>query len=918
MAKIKAEKFEEQFAFYEQLWGFYQDARGKIRSRYNALTKSFLDYNDRSQRPEAYLRPPQFEALEMYVLIKEFFDNKQIIEIFDEWVHKKGDFSGRSYYVKEGLGLFDEVVEKQTDILFKQMEKYKTDYPNYIFALTMGLGKSRLMATCIMYEFLLANKYPKDKRFCHNALVFAPDKTVLQTLASDISNFDKTLVMPNEYANMLEANIKIHFLEDTGTTLNTIDNSQFNIIITNNQKIIVKQSHKEKSPAQELFMPTLLSGIYADDDIKGDAGLLPPNARFQKLCRLPQIGVYVDEAHHLFGSKLRDDLLSDKVTSFRTTINLLAERLKEAGTQLAACYNFTGTPYVENQVLPEVVYACGLKDAIKAEYLKEVDIKGSENVKDEGFLKALINGYTDSEGNKVPGFLDIYQNRTFEGLLPKLAIFTSTVDEIRLTVKPALEKLLAEKNIPLSKILVNVGDGNPDLTGNDEIRHFNNLDVVGSEGSQKQFILLCGKGKEGWNCRSLFGVALFRDSFSSVFVLQSTMRCLRQIKADNEAPKQETATVYLSKNNYDILDAELNKNFNMSIKDLANKSKKHSDMIQVRMMPPKRKITIKEKRYDYEIKKKDTIKPIDFKIDDIDVSKYQTTVTEKTSLSRSVNDKKTVAADLNDNVQFSAYSLVAEIARYFPNTGALQIERILENSVNGIKHILEKVNQFNDILFDEIIPNIFHASYEITGTTSEVEHEIVLLKKPEGEKDFYEFYASPELVAYFEEKKFEDYRNKSFHASHYCFDSKPELECFIQFLLSREVKNVYFTGMFTNKKQSDFSIGYIDPETDRYRNYYPDFIVEMKDGSYQIIEVKGDNMLDDRIVRAKHQAAQALTANSNMVYRMIAGSRLTGGENIVSPMSDAERFTYLESSEGYGFGIAADSGKVGKVNGANE
>lgn len=902
--------FEEQFAFYEQLWGFYEDARGKIRSRYNALTKSFLDYNDRSERREAYLRPPQFEALEMYVFIKEFMDNKQVIEIFDEWVNKKMDFSERSYYAKNRLGLFDEVIEKQTDILFKQMEKYRTDYPNYIYALTMGLGKSRLMATCILYEFLLANKYPRDKRFCHNALVFAPDKTVLQTLANEIIDFDKTLVLPPEYANVLDANIKVHFLEDTSTMLNTIDNSQFNIIITNNQKIIVKQSHKEKSPAQELFNPSLLSSIYDDDEIIGDDKLLPPNARFQKLCRLPQIGIYVDEAHHLFGSKLRDDLESDKVTSFRTTINLLAERLKKAGTQVVACYNYTGTPYVERQVLPEVVYAYGLKEAIKAEYLKEVDIKGFDNVKDEGFLKALINGYTDEDGNKIPGFLDIYKNRTFEGLLPKLAIFTSTVDEIRMVVKPLLEKLLAEKHIPLSKILVNVGDGNPDLTGNDEIRHFNNLDVVGTEGAQKQFVLLCGKGKEGWNCRSLFGVALFRDSFSSVFVLQSTMRCLRQIRADNEVPKQETATVYLSKKNYDILDAELNKNFNMSIKDLANKSNKNSDAIQVQMMPPKRKITVKEKRYDYSIQKKDVIKPIDFEIDSIDVSKYQTTVTEKRSLSAAVKDKKAVVTDVADNVQFSEYTLVAEIARYFPDTSVLQLEEILKKSLQGIDKILNIVNKYNDILYDEIIPNIFNASYDITSSASEVEHEIVLLKKPEGEKDFYEFYADPALVAYFEEKKFEDYRKKSFHASHYCFDSYPELECFIQFLVSKDVKNVYFTGMFTSKKQSDFSIGYIDPETGRYRNYYPDFLVEMKDGTYQIVEVKGDNKLDDRVVLAKRQAALALTANSNMVYRMIAGSRLTRRENVVMLESDKREFLYPQTVEGFGAGMAADSGKI--------
>jgi hypothetical protein len=905
MAKRKAEIYSEQFAFYEQLLGFYQDARGKIRSRYNVLTRTFLDYNDCKERPEAYLRPPQFEALEMYVFIKEFMDNRQVIEIFDLWRKKEGDFSERSYYANERLGLFDEQVEKQTDALFKQMEQYRMDYPNYIYALTMGLGKSKLMATCIFYEFLLANKYPKDKRFCHNALIFAPDKTVLQTLATEITSIEKTEVIPQEYANVLDSNIKIHFLEETSTSLNTIDNSIFNIIITNNQKIIVKQSHKEKTPVQKIYQPSLL---YDDEGIAGDERLLPPNERFQKLCRLPQIGIYVDEAHHLFGSKLRDDLLSDKVTSFRTTINLLAERLKKNGTQVVGCYNYTGTPYVEKQILPEVVYACGLKQAIRAEYLKEVDIKGFDNVKDIEFLRAIINGYTDSDGRKVSGFLYIYKNRTFEGLLPKLAIFASTVDEIRTVIKPALENLLAEKGIQLSKILVNVGDGNSDLTGNDEIRHFNNLDVIGTEGSLKQFILLCGKGKEGWNCRSLFGVALFRSLFSNVFVLQSTMRCLRQIKADNEATKQETATVYLSKENFDILDAELNKNFNMSIKDLSNKNKKNKRSYKVRMIPPLRKIKIKEKRYNYDIKERDVIKPIDFQIDNIDVTPYQRTVTEKIRLSGTANDKKKVVTDIADNFMFSSYTLVAEIARFFPQAGALKIESILEKSISGITRILEKVNQYNEVLYDYVIPEIFNASYEITGSSSEVEHEIVLLKIPENEKEYYEFYADPELVAHVETKPYIDYKNKSFHATHYCFDSRPELECFIQFLLSKDVMNVYFTGMFTSKAQSEFAIGYTDPETDRYRNYYPDFWVEMKDGSYQIIEVKGDNKLDNRVVQAKKEATLALTADSNMVYRMIPGS-LVNKADVVDPKRD-NIIQYPETSDGFGMGMAADSGET--------
>ncbi|MBP3855075.1 MAG: hypothetical protein IK990_05605 [Ruminiclostridium sp.] len=146
-------------------------------------------------------------------------NNKQVYEMFDDWRHKRDRFSDASYYAidKGGqLRIGTDLTENQTDTLFKQMKKYREDYPNYIYALTMGLGKTILMATCIFYEFLLAKKYPRDKRFCHNALVFAPDKTVLQSLR-EIMTFDKTKVVPPEYARVLDSNIKFHFLDETGS-----------------------------------------------------------------------------------------------------------------------------------------------------------------------------------------------------------------------------------------------------------------------------------------------------------------------------------------------------------------------------------------------------------------------------------------------------------------------------------------------------------------------------------------------------------------------------------------------------------------------------------------------------------------------------------------------------------------------------
>lgn len=88
------------------------------------------------------------------------------------------------------------------------------------------------------------------------------------------------------------------------------------------------------------------------------------------------------------------------------------------------------------------------------------------------------------------------------------------IAEVRDEIRPVVEEVLSELGIPLDKILVNVGDEK--ITKSEDIRDFNNLDIAGTAGSKKQFILLVNKGREGWNCRSLFSVALFRSPKSKV------------------------------------------------------------------------------------------------------------------------------------------------------------------------------------------------------------------------------------------------------------------------------------------------------------------------------------------------------------------------------------------------------------------
>lgn len=93
--------------------------------------------------------------------------------------------------------------------------------------------------------------------------------------------------------------------------------------------------------------------------------------------------------------------------------------------------------------------------------------------------------------------------------------------------------------------------------------------------------------------------------------------------------------------------------------------------------------------------------------------------------------------------------------------------------------------------------------------------------------------------------------------------------------------------MFT-AHQGDLSIQYYDPESDRIRHYYPDFFAKMSDGTYQLIEVKGDNMIDDFVVKAKQATAEEMATASEMHYLMYAGSRLMK-ERVLETPSEIQR-----------------------------
>lgn len=886
MAKSAQENFELNHSFYVHLHEFYKMYRGTIRKHYTRLSKAFLDFNEPS-RPGSFLRTPQFEALEIYVFLKEFLDNKPVYQLFEDWFKGNGKFEERVSGISAVEGqiiqgdMFWEMSEKDYKGIFKKMKASNGGrlYPNYIFALTMGTGKTILMATCIFYDFLAGNKKGKDERFIQNALIFAPDKTVLQSLR-EIESFDHAKVVPAEYMSIV-AEFKFHYLEEAGVSLNTMDGSKFNIIVSNSQKIILRRDKKGKSTADKLFSSgkEMYQGLgdVGDDamamlDLDSDTIAAAPedeadlvtNQRFEKIKRLPQLGIFVDEAHHAFGVKLAKDMgvkADNTANSLRKTIDELALNLKNSGTRVVGCYNYTGTPYVGKDVLPEVVYAYGLRKAIDNNYLKQVKLNGYSNTRHEEFLEIAIDQFLAAIDNVGRP----------ENMLPKMAIFGTTIDEITSEVRPAVERILAKHGISSDRILVNVGD--PQVTTDNDIREFNRLD---SPNSEKQFILLVNKGREGWNCRSLFSVALYREPNSKIFVLQATMRCLRAV-----GDRQYTGHVFLTKENMVLLDKELQANFRISAEELKEPDP-NKETVHVKVEQPSIKIPIKRVRRQFKlIEKEDLDKGYKLGLDEVELDDYrliheaQDGLLMPEDIGTAKNRTRQDLSYLKDQRQFSQLSLVADIARYL-NKPCLHIEKVIKGTEEGFDGILELVNQFNEVLYDHVIPRLFKAMYDIESESITEEFEVELVKAPPIDPGYYPVTASKDKIISKTSPSVANLADKSFHLNNYCFDSNPERQFFWDMLHENKVDKIWFTGMLTHG-QSDFVIHYVDTETQRVRSYYPDFLIKKQDGSYVMIEVKGEHMIDSQNVKDKKEAAELMGIASGIGYEIIAGKSADAG-----------------------------------------
>lgn len=801
------------------------------------LNFAFIDLqnNDRKLR---YLRQPQFEALETYWYLRLRENTPHIFDFYKKYF--KGEDLLKALNINlttdelkklafENGGGINKIIEKiSSDDQFVKNHKAEStheslnlNYPSYILALAMGTGKTVLIGTIIATEFAMALEY-SDKSFVKNALIFAPGKTILGAL-KEISDIPYEEILPPRLYKQFISTVKITYTRDGEKDIPIIKGSNFNIIITNTEKIRIQKQSINKS---------LLKGFFAGNP--DEAKEMVANQRLQTIASLPNLAIFSDEAHHTYGQ-----VLEKQLKRVRQTVNYLADN-----TNVLVVVNTTGTPYFKRQILKDVIYWYGLSQGIKDGILKEVrgNIVAYENVSDKQFLEDVISD-----------FFKNYKNvKIYDGSPAKLAIYFPQIEHLNST-KALIEKSVIKEGLDPS-IVLPVYNESPE-----EIKDlFDNR--INDPNLLYRVFLLVNKGTEGWNCPSLFATALARKLKSNNnFVLQAASRCLRQIPGNKYKAK-----IYLSKDNVPILDSQLKETYGESLEDLNTTSQEFiKERVKLRKIniPP---IILKKKvqkvvpiniNFNPQIhiqkpiiKEKDQIKEI-LTLDDFNRKKVLITIDQKKiKIEPDYIDIYSLAVEISCLYRLPLMNIYEQLKNLYPKgeiseVEALEIKKQIEDKIKNYKVITEILEQALALVKKE-------GFKEERENNQQVYVAEIIFHKDRAEKLFLSY-----------EKVLERFKQKElpfgFHYSPYNFDSEPEKEFFENILRELmidkdDVEDIYFTGAIDDSNKTDFFFEYKDKE-DKWHNYTPDFLIRKKNGKMLIVEIKGEPFRDKQKEKEMHQ-----------------------------------------------------------------
>lgn len=430
-------------------------------------------------------------------------------------------------------------------------------YPDYLFSLPMGAGKTFLMAALIHLDLYFADLYPGDARWARNFLVLVPSglKTSIVPSLRSIERFDPTWVLPEPAASDIHRRITFAVLDEAKAAKKSnkarnpnaqkvaaaqpFEDAFGYVFVVNAEKVIL--DHVPDDAAQQ--------SLFEDEKNKEHTAYEQANELRRLLGKLPALALHIDEVHHVAPSEIK---LRKVVTAWAAA--------RDGVRHVNSVLGYSGTPYAKRDVtiddtlkltfeqITNTVFHYRLTDAIKS-FLKKPTVSTAKGLASEEIIRNGVEEFRARYGDTVYA----------DGTRAKLAIYCGTIDRLESKVRP----LLLGMGIPADETLI-FHKGNKDYKCSpDAARAFAALD---RPESPHRFVLLVQIGKEGWDCRSLTSVILSqaKDSPSNM-VLQTATRCLREVTPED---RDATALIWLSDDNAKHLDKQLKEEQRTSIAEI--------------------------------------------------------------------------------------------------------------------------------------------------------------------------------------------------------------------------------------------------------------------------------------------------------------------------------------------------------------
>lgn len=534
------------------------------------------------------LREPQLKSIKVYLWLKFVGENKGLSDIISSGLLKddknlenweKALFGERytslflyQFASDNNLTRLKEEVKKDyngvnndwNQILKELLHGF--DYPNFLYSLPMGAGKTFLMAAFIYLDLYFARLDKTDKRFAHNFVVFAPhaSKTAILPSLQTIRDFDPEWILPSNEANELKQIIHIEILDSLSSkrkdklhgnnpNLEKVNRltaiKDFGLVLITNAEKVVLEKYDQKDL---IFLQTgqLKIGQEKVEEIK------KTNELREKLSQIGHLSVILDEVHHAYeGSGQGEKKLRQSVSVLNQHGNVVSV-IGLSGTPFVKVKVKVGREDIRLNQIQDIVYNYSLADGI-GKFLKIPQVTKVSGVKERKFIFDALDEFFQS-------YDIIYAN----GTKSKLAFYCPNTKVLNTEIYPLIREWYAQKRPGLEeeifRFYTNPAEKEYKLPKESKAV-FNNLD---RPHSTRRIILLVAIGTEGWDCRSLTGVVLPRNDTTKNFVLQTTCRCLRQV---NNAGK-ENAMIYLNEGNYELLAQQLKNNYQLSIEDLKGKN----------------------------------------------------------------------------------------------------------------------------------------------------------------------------------------------------------------------------------------------------------------------------------------------------------------------------------------------------------